>query len=347
MKTGLSAVLTAWLAGFALLAGSVLAQQQPAERNETGAQPGALEQEAQQEGVEIVVARHYRTADVTGMDVRNEEGEELGNIHDLVLDAQTGEVRYAALSFGGFLGLGDKLFAIPFHALEFHYTPDEQFFVLHVDRETLERAEGFDRDQWPDVGDPRWAERIDRHYNNAGQQQGERDAGLTGQGAGARQDLETDAPRAEDRPAGDREDEAERNRAEVGQAPPGTAFRASDVRGMNVRNPEGEDLGRINELVIDLEQGQLNYYALSFGGFLRLGDKLFAIPRDAMNLRYDPDAEDYFFVLHVEREKLEQAEGFDRNDWPETADPQWGRDVDRHYGFDRDRAARRNDLRRN
>jgi hypothetical protein len=85
---------------------------------------------------------------VIGDKVVNTEGEQLGTIRDLVIDLDDAQIAYAVLSFGGFLGLGDKLFAIPLEALTFG--AEEHTAVLDVDREVLRNAPGFDKDNWPD-----------------------------------------------------------------------------------------------------------------------------------------------------------------------------------------------------
>jgi primosomal protein N' len=79
--------------------------------------------------------------------VINMAGEHLGKIEDLMIDLENGKVAYAVLSFGGFLGLGNKLFAVPWEALSVR--PHEHAFALNVSKETLENAEGFDKDNWP------------------------------------------------------------------------------------------------------------------------------------------------------------------------------------------------------
>jgi sporulation protein YlmC with PRC-barrel domain len=117
------------------------------------------------------------------------------------------------------------------------------------------------------------------------------------------------------------------NRMEMRQSRP-RVLSASTLAGDAVVNREGEDLGRIEELMIDLEAGRVAYAVLSFGGFLGMGNKLFAIPFPALEL----DAANRRFVLDVPREKLENAPGFDKNDWPDFADPRFGEDVYGYYG---------------
>ncbi len=104
---------------------------------------------------------------------------------------------------------------------------------------------------------------------------------------------------------------------------------ASTLVGDRVTNPEGEDLGKIEEFMIDLNSGCIAYAVLSFGGFLGFGDKLFAIPIQALQL----DEDNKTFILNVPKEKLEKASGFDKNNWPDMADRGWGQAIYEHYGY--------------
>ena len=99
---------------------------------------------------------------LTGDPVVDQAGNSIGSIEELMIDVVTGRVAYAVLSFGGFLGIGDKLFALPWTSL----TVDEtnKRFVANVSKETLEGAPGFDKDRWPDLSDPVYAAGIYRHY---------------------------------------------------------------------------------------------------------------------------------------------------------------------------------------
>lgn len=99
---------------------------------------------------------------LSGDKVRNPAGEDLGKIEEIMIDIPTGRVAYAVVSFGGFLGMGNKLFAVPWAA----FTIDEVHheFELNVDRATLENAPGFDKDNWPDMADPTWGDQIYNYY---------------------------------------------------------------------------------------------------------------------------------------------------------------------------------------
>lgn len=97
-----------------------------------------------------------------GNSVKDPTGESLGEIKNIMLDVLHGRIVYAVLSFGGFLGLGDKLFAVPWDAMILDL--DDQCFVLNVDKETLRNASGFDKDNWPDFADPRFHEVTHAHF---------------------------------------------------------------------------------------------------------------------------------------------------------------------------------------
>jgi sporulation protein YlmC with PRC-barrel domain len=97
-----------------------------------------------------------------GDHVVNGANERLGDIKDIMLDMQTGSVAYAVLSSGGFLGMGDKLFAVPWQAL--HLDTVNKRFILDIDRERLQNAPGFDKDAWPDMADAQWSQHIHSFY---------------------------------------------------------------------------------------------------------------------------------------------------------------------------------------
>ncbi len=104
---------------------------------------------------------------------------------------------------------------------------------------------------------------------------------------------------------------------------------ASTIKGGDkVINTAGEDLGKIEELMLDLRDGRIAYAVLSFGGFLGLGNKLFAIPWSALSLRVHEHA----FVLDIPKEVLEKAEGFDKDNWPVT-NREWLSSMYSYYGY--------------
>lgn len=98
----------------------------------------------------------------------------------------------------------------------------------------------------------------------------------------------------------------------------------------NVVNAKGENLGEIKDFMIDTENGRIVYAVLSFGGLWGIGDKLFALPMDALTV----DTNNERFVTDVRKDQLEDAPGFDKDNWPRTIDRDFVTRVYTHYGYE-------------
>jgi sporulation protein YlmC with PRC-barrel domain len=103
---------------------------------------------------------------------------------------------------------------------------------------------------------------------------------------------------------------------------------ATTLVGDGVRNTDGEDLGKVKDIMIDLDAGMISYAVLDMGGFLGIGNRLFAVPWNS--LKIDTDAHE--LVLDVAKETLDNAPGFDQDNWPDFSDRDWGAAIYRHYG---------------
>jgi sporulation protein YlmC with PRC-barrel domain len=100
-----------------------------------------------------------------GNDVYNNEGDSLGDIKEIMIDMASGAVSYAVLSFGGLMGMGEKLFAVPWKALTLDTV--NKRFTLNVSEEALVRAPGFDKENWPSMSDKSWAETVHKFYGTS------------------------------------------------------------------------------------------------------------------------------------------------------------------------------------
>ena len=191
------------MSALALIAAPVFAQQnptQPAPGSAAVPQAGqaqTLEAQAEQRG-RRQAGQHgpaMRASDLNGMEVRNAQNEDLGDIHDLVIDLQTGQVRYAAVSVGGVLGVGGDLYAVPWSAFRLQRTDDDDYFLLlNATSQQFENAPGFDDDNWPNMADPQWRTTNDAYYNESGISTPRRE-GIRGRGPGdVRQDGERVRP---------------------------------------------------------------------------------------------------------------------------------------------------------
>ncbi len=99
---------------------------------------------------------------LTGDKVVNTRNDALGKIEEIMLDVPSGRIAYAVMSSGGILGVGNKLFAIPWQALQLDTR--NECFVLDIDTEQLENAPGFNQDHWPSMADPQWAASVHAYY---------------------------------------------------------------------------------------------------------------------------------------------------------------------------------------
>lgn len=110
---------------------------------------------------------------------------------------------------------------------------------------------------------------------------------------------------------------------------PGPRLMGADtLMGNDVFNDQGEDLGDIKEIMLDVSAGRISYAVLSYGGLMGIGDKLFAVPWEALTL----DTENKRFTLDVAKDRLEKAPGFDKDNWPNMSDQTWAKDVHDYYG---------------
>jgi sporulation protein YlmC with PRC-barrel domain len=234
----------------------------------------------------------HTAKELVGMKVQNPQGESLGKIDDVVV-LSNGDVSYAVLSFGGVMGLGDKLFAIPWGCMQTAGTGKDTYVVLGVDKERLKAAPGFDKDNWPKLLEAGWCADVDKYYAN-----------------------EKHAPRAI---------EASAKTADT------LTFRASELNGRNVETPTGEKLGDIKQVVLDPSNGRVNYVAVSVGGFLGIGDRIVAVPWEAIKIVHD--GEKVKLTLNATKDMLEKAPEFHEGDaaWREMSDPVWIGKVYEYY----------------
>jgi sporulation protein YlmC with PRC-barrel domain len=113
-----------------------------------------------------------RGKDLMGLNVYDDNEDKLGDIKDLVIDPAQGKIRYAVVTFGGFLGMGDKYFAVPWSDIQFVSkgttstgTIKEDYCVLAINKDELKNAPGFDKNNWPNFADRNWSSNVDKYYN--------------------------------------------------------------------------------------------------------------------------------------------------------------------------------------
>lgn len=107
------------------------------------------------------------------------------------------------------------------------------------------------------------------------------------------------------------------------------SVRSGEIIAVKVQNPAEEDLGEIAEIVIDKISGKVNYLVLDFGGFLSFGNKFFAVPWNLFTYSHEEDC----FILNVDKERLKNAPGFDKDHWPNFASPEFVSSMSDFYNF--------------
>ena len=102
---------------------------------------------------------------IIGDKVESAQGDDLGTIDNLMINIRTGRVEYAVVEYGSFLGIGGKLFAIPFN--ELRVVPARRVFMVTRDKDYLRMSPGFDKDHWPDTNDHSYYGDVDSYWGTA------------------------------------------------------------------------------------------------------------------------------------------------------------------------------------
>jgi len=186
-------------------------------------------QAQQQQSAPQLQHSDMRASQLIGMEVNNPQGDTIGEIKDLVIDTQSGKLEYAALAHGGFLGLGEDLYAYP--VSRFLPGQEREELVLDVTKEQLEQSAGFDDDNWPKVREDRsfWAD-VDERLGR----EGERSAATGGSAQAGQQERQF--------------------------------VRASELMDKDVKGPnDNSKLGSVEDLVVNLQQGEIRFAVIDVG----------------------------------------------------------------------------------
>ncbi|MFB3819075.1 MAG: PRC-barrel domain-containing protein [Candidatus Methylomirabilales bacterium] len=253
-----------------------------------------------------------KASDLIGKNVEGRNGDNFGEIKDLLIDRDAQRVAYAVFDPDDALfadraarterapgapgpgapgapgappaGQGpaartdeyrDRYLFVPLSV----FSVSGNKLVMAADRDKIRQAPSFAKDKWPKMGDTGWREEVDKFYASA------------------------------PAPGGQAGTQAGKDRL----------VRASEFLKKDVRNPQNERLGDVQDIVIEMNSGRVLYAVMAAGGFLGIGEKLFAIPVSAFNLATDGKE----LVLAADKERLKNAEGFDKNQWPATASRGW------------------------
>ena len=220
--------------------------------------------------------------------VKDSQGEYVGRITDLVIEPD-GRISFAVFSPLWAYGINERLVAIPFNALSFK----DESLVVDTTSEKLVNAPSFSRSYLNALN---WAEDSNRYF---GIQPSWGEGTFCEKPAvGAHQISMTKGW----------------NRR----------YGASEIVGIKVKNPQGEVLGKINDLVFD-DEGRISFTIVSYGGFLGIGQSLVAVPITSLSF----DGKPRHFVLNTTRENIQSAPHFSKK---ALDDPGWANDFYRYFG---------------
>jgi hypothetical protein len=106
-----------------------------------------------------------------------------------------------------------------------------------------------------------------------------------------------------------------------------TLYRGSRIIGTTVRDAKDRKIGQIKDLILDGGRGEVAYAVVNFGGVMGVGKKFHAIPWQALQ----PSDDGNYYILHADRETINQAPGFDKARWPDMTDRKWNAEIDRYW----------------
>lgn len=266
-----------------------------------------------------------KASELIGMSVNNYQDEKLGKVEDLAVDIESGRIVQVILSTGGFIGIGDRLSAVPPGAL--HYDPVKKVVHLNADKEKLKSAPAFETSKWAEQSSSEHVSEVYRYY---GEESSFRFISKDGSTVDAQDHVRDQAnPTSTGRRDGIRSGDrwAGENRFMIPTSRLSQLQKASKLIGMGVQNLHDEKLGKVENLVIDLPSGRVVAVVVSSGGFLGMGDELSALPPSALRFATDRNT----LQVDTTKELLSQAPHFRAHEWPDFAEPTYTAGVYKAY----------------
>lgn len=284
--------------------GSMSGQTTSQQRSQTPSERGAATSgQAMSENDRMTTAhpKYQRLDHLIGRTVRDSEGKKLGNIADLVLDETNSSISYAVLSYGGFLGFGDKLFAVPLS--EFHMNPEKGTCTLDIRKAYLEDAPGFPKDQWPNMADENWARRIETFYREGRQ------------GAHASQQNLSTSSRTS-------------TSGQSGARVPIKYRRVTGLISLPAKDFQGETMGQLEGIVADTQSHQVVYGVVILDTtVLALERELAVVPWNAIEVVPEVGA----LRVHADEEMLDAVAFARGREFPYLGDPSYAQGIERQF----------------
>jgi sporulation protein YlmC with PRC-barrel domain len=234
-----------------------------------------------------------KASELIGIDIRDPQQERLGELKELMLDIKSGQIVYVVLGTGGVLGVGDKLVAVPAKVLRSDQEAD--CLILNADKAALKQAQDIEGNNWPTAASKEFDS-----FTGYASKPGDRIEEAAGAEPGV---------------------EAVIKETEIGATM--NFIKASDLIGMSVNNEEKQTLGELSDVAVDLPAGKIRYAVLSNGGFLGVGEKLYAVPMDGFKW----GGQRQNLVLNASKDTFNVAKSFDRSQWPTEPDVAFSKPV--------------------
>lgn len=235
-----------------------------------------------------------KASEIVGRKILNNEGETVGSVEDLAIDLQAGRIVQFIVSTGGFLSMGERHTAVPPSRVQFRETGKPLHF--DITREKLKSAPAFEMSDWKAFYD---SDRVQESYRYFGDE---------------RPFISTDAK--------------DNLPAVVSSANGlGHVQRATKLMGLTVENLREENIGTVENLIVDLSAGRVMAVIVSTGGFLGMGDTLSVIPPTALRFNSEHDR----LRLDTTKEALRDAPSFKSSEWPDFAQRDYTAGVYRAY----------------
>ena len=236
--------------------------------------------------------------------VRGLNDDKLGNVKDLIISRPQGRVKFVLLGHGGVLKLGEKVTAVPYRA--FQWKPETKSLYLAVSQDKIKNAPTLEAEEWRTLYEPSRADPIYAYFD--------------ARANGAPRD-EVGAP-----PDDLSDDRNDRNSALKSDEHP--ILRMSDIRSKDLMSKDGQEIGKVNDLIMDTRSGRIAFVVVTFGGVLGIGEDKVPVPWPV----FDVNSEGRLYAVTVDKEMIRSAPHLTQKDWGELQDPGFAQRVYSHYG---------------
>lgn len=235
-----------------------------------------------------------RANKLIGKEVLSSDNQKVGKLENFIVDLDSGKILYAVVGSGGVLGAGEKKFAVAPKAFN---EPQNDNITLKVDKARLQGAPQFTSQISKDeeIGKASFVNQVHQYFAE----------GIS-----------------------DRASTAASSAISSGTTEYKSVFKVNDLIGMKIKNSSDADLGKVDNVAVDLPNGHIPYVILSPASSLKLGDDYFALPPNSLMTATDRK----YLTTDLTKEKLEGAPRFTKNDWANLSKRTWASQVYRYYG---------------